>query len=118
MLLMTKTIENRFKKQEESLRKKYPSEEIIEALKERKCFAKYFTPWANWRWYGFQYYKELKQFYGIVSSPIVPEGEWGYFMISDIADIVGPLGMKVERDLYSTPLSYEDVMQDIKRYTQ
>ena len=119
MLLMTKTIEKRFEKQEKNLRKKYPDDcALLDATKERKCFAKYFTPWANWRWYGFEYNKELKQFYGIVSSPIVPEGEWGYFMINDISDIVGPLGMKVERDLYSTPLSYEDVMQDIKRYTQ
>ncbi len=116
---MTKTIEKRFEKQEEKLKKKYDNDcELLDATKERNCYAKYFTPWNSWRWYGFQYYKDLQQFYGIVSSPLVPEGEWGYFNLSELEKITGPFGMKIERDLYSTPLPYEKVMEDINRHNR
>lgn len=38
------------------------------------------------------------------------EEEWGYFLLSELEAAKGPLGLSIERDLYFTPGSFQDVV--------
>lgn len=64
----------------------------------RKIAAKFFTPWANWTWYVFEGEKQANgdwEFFGLVDGN---EKEVGYFMLSQLTEIRGPAGLRVERD--------------------
>jgi hypothetical protein len=80
--------------------KKLPNFEVTEDIptEEKKVIARFFTPWADYYWC-------------VVEGEVQPDGdilffgysfmgcgEWGYFCLSQIAEIKGPLGMHVERD--------------------
>jgi len=74
------------------------------------CVLKYFTPDAGWTWFiteGSQQEDGDWMFFGKVVSPIMPEGELGYFSLDELKKVRGPLGLAIERDLYwtQTPLS-------------
>ena len=64
---------------------------------------KFFTPDSCWTWYAVEFNGE-DTFYGLV---IGLERELGYFFLSELESVKGPLGLPVERDLYfePTPLS-------------
>lgn len=64
------------------------------------AYVKYFTPWSFWTWYGCEYSPEERIFYGFVEGQ---EKEWGYFSLTELESITGPLGLKIERDLYWEP---------------
>ena len=61
---------------------------------------KLFTPTSNWTWFLFEYSPEDQIAFGLVKGL---ESELGYVSIEELASAVGPLGLKVERDLYWTP---------------
>ena len=59
------------------------------------CRIKLFTPDSQWTWYIIEFSKEDKDTcYGYVKAF---ESELGYFSLSEIESIKGPLGLKVER---------------------
>jgi hypothetical protein len=60
---------------------------------------KYFTPDANWTWYPTEFDGE-DRFFGLVSGM---EIELGYFSLTELEGVRGPLGLPVERDLYYEP---------------
>jgi len=63
-----------------------------------KKVIKYFTPWSNWTWYVTEGEKTEDGdwlFFGFVSGF---EAEWGSFTLSELSSVVGPMGLKVERD--------------------
>jgi hypothetical protein len=60
---------------------------------------KFFTPDSNWTWYPTEFDGE-DRFFGLVSGF---EVELGYFTLSELESIHGPLGLLVERDLYFIP---------------
>jgi hypothetical protein len=60
---------------------------------------KFFLPGTGWTWYGIEYDGE-NIFYGYV---VGMESELGYFTLRELEEIKGPLGWKVERDLYFKP---------------
>lgn len=64
---------------------------------------KYFCPWNQWTWFAIEYDGE-NMFFGKV---VGHETELGYFSLSELESVTGPLGLKIERDLYfkPTPLS-------------
>ena len=64
---------------------------------------KFFTPDSSWTWYAAEFDGE-DIFFGFV---IGLEREFGYFSLSELESVRGPLGLLVERDLYfkPTPLS-------------
>jgi hypothetical protein len=66
---------------------------------------KFFTPWTGWTWFVSEGSQEDGdwRFFGLVVSPIVPQGELGYFLLSELEAIRGPVGLRIERDLYWTP---------------
>jgi hypothetical protein len=69
--------------------------------KEPLCLVKLFAPFSNWTWYIMELSKEdMDTCYGYVEGL---ESELGYFSLSELEDIIGPLGLKIERDLQFKP---------------
>lgn len=60
---------------------------------------KYFTPDAGWSWYPTEFDGE-DVFFGLASGY---EVELGYFSVTELEGVTGPLGLHIERDLYYEP---------------
>lgn len=61
---------------------------------------KLFTPWTGWTWYASEYDPAERLCFGVV---VGHERELGYFSLPELEEIVGPGGLKIERDLYWNP---------------
>lgn len=68
---------------------------------------KYFTPDSNWTWYASEFDGD-DLFFGLV---IGFEIELGYFSLRELQEARGPLGLKIERDLYYEPQSLQDLRE-------
>ncbi len=89
--------------------------------------AKFFTPWTCWTWYMTEYDPETTRAFGLVVSSMCPDGELGYFMLSELEEIrgaitvrfanggshTGPRCLKVERDRHFTG-TLGGVMADVR----
>ena len=63
------------------------------------AYVKFFTPDSNWTWYVTEFDgKDI--FFGLVDGF---EKELGYFSLKELESVKGPLGLKIERDLYFKP---------------
>lgn len=71
---------------------------------------KFFTPDASWTWYATEFDGD-DTFFGLVSGF---ELELGYFSLSELESVRGPLGLPIERDLYFEP----QTLRDLQRYEQ
>ena len=60
---------------------------------------KFFTPDANWSWYGSEYDGQ-DIFFGLV---VGHEIDLAYFSLMELRGIQGPMGLPIERDLYFEP---------------
>jgi hypothetical protein len=67
--------------------------------------AKFFTPDSNWSWYPVEFDGE-DLFFGLV---IGFEAELGYFRLSELQEVRGPLGLPIERDLFFTSIPLSQV---------
>lgn len=87
----------------QELREKLPPLGASEKVDDPICQVKFFTPDSSWTWFGTEFDGE-DTFFGAVSGAVF---EIGYFSLSELEALRGPLGLPVERDLYfkSTPLS-------------
>ena len=85
------------------LRTQLPQLYSQEEVDDPKAIAKYFTPWAGWTWYATEF-DGKDTFFGLVDGH---EKELGYFSLSELESLNGPVGLKIERDLWfePTPLS-------------
>ena len=72
---------------------------------------KFFTPDAQWTWYASEYDGE-DIFFGLV---IELEIELGYFSLSELKSVKGPMGLLIERDLHFEPKSLKELMEKHKR---
>ena len=70
------------------------------------AYVKFFTPWSNWTWYATEF-DGKDTFFGLVDGL---EKELGYFSLSELENIKGPLGLKIERDLYFEPITLKELM--------
>lgn len=70
------------------------------------AYVKFFTPDSNWTWYVTEY-DGKDTFFGLVDGF---EKELAYFSLSELQNIKGPLGLKIERDLYFKPTKLKDLM--------
>ncbi len=61
---------------------------------------KLFTPWSNWTWYASELNPSERLCFGVV---VGLEREFGYFPIDELAQLRGPGGLRVERDLHWSP---------------
>jgi len=92
----------------EELRKTLPPLYSQEHNKDPTVHIKFFTPDSNWTWLvtegseeegGFRFFGFVKGFYE----------EWGYFVLSELEEAKGPMGLKIERDLYFKPGPFSQV---------
>lgn len=67
--------------------------------------AKFFTPDTNWTWYPTEY-DGTDIFFGLVSGYDL---EMGYFTLSELEALRGPLGLPIERDRYYEPTDLETI---------
>lgn len=70
---------------------------------------KYFTPDSNWTWWAYEFDGE-DTFFGLVQGF---EVEFGYFSLSELQSVRGPLGLPIERDLHYTGKTLADVIAEI-----
>ena len=71
---------------------------------------KLFTPDSGWSWYITEYSPQEELCFGLV---VGIEREMGYFSISELQAVRGPLGLKIERDLYFTPLPLSQLKKQV-----
>ena len=90
MILFTKEIEKK-------LQSNNKLNDVALAKAEPVC--KFFTPHSNWTWYPFSM-DEDGYCFGLVSGH---EVEYGMFHRSELEEYVGPMGLRIERDLHWTP---------------
>ncbi|MCL4386455.1 MAG: DUF2958 domain-containing protein [Cyanobacteria bacterium] len=68
---------------------------------------KFFTPDSNWSWYVTEF-DGVDLFFGLVDGF---EKELGYFSLSEIEKIRGPMCLKIEIDLYFQPTTLKELMR-------
>ena len=96
MMMLTKEI----RKQLPAL---YATEEI--PTEEKDIIVKFFCPWNNWTWFAVEF-DGTDRFFGLVHGF---EKEWGYFSLSEMSAVTGPMGLKIERDLYFGNKKIKDI---------
>jgi hypothetical protein len=72
---------------------------------------KFFTPDSSWCWYASEFDGE-DIFFGLVSGL---EVELGYFSLSELKSVKGPMGLPIERDLYYEPKSFKELMELLRK---
>ncbi len=87
----------------------YATEEADEPA---KALVKFFTPDSNWTWYAAEFDGE-DIFFGLV---IGFEVEMGYFRLSELQAVRGPLGLPIERDLHFTPTPLRELRDHYKQH--
>ena len=105
MKLMTKEIEKKLAK--------CPIRSKDGEGKEAEVVCKFFTPWSNWTWYVLEGEKQEDgdwYLYGYVESDFP---EFGYFMLSELEEAVGPFGLKIERDKWFAPCKLSEVVREV-----
>lgn len=83
-------------------------------------YVKYFTPSSSWTWLATEGEPVLDdsgnevdyRFFGLVFGH---EREFGYFLLSELKSVQGPMGLPVERDLWFKPKTLEEIAPDIFR---
>lgn len=60
---------------------------------------KLFTPWSSWTWYLLEYDGDDLAFAWVEGH----DAELGYVSLRELANLVGPMGLRVECDLSFTP---------------
>ncbi|HUW22393.1 MAG TPA: DUF2958 domain-containing protein [Candidatus Bathyarchaeia archaeon] len=81
------------------LRKKLPPLYSVENEKDPLVICKFFTPDSNWTWYALEFDGKDTFFGWVVGF----EKELGYFSLTELEGVKGPLGLPIERDLYFEP---------------
>ena len=96
------------------LRASFPPLYSQEKLTDPIVHCKFFTPDSNWTWYVTEGEAEEDdfRFFGYVCGL---DEEWGYFVLSELESVRGPLGLSIERDLYFTPGPFREIMATERR---
>ena len=72
---------------------------------EAKAQVKYFLPASFWTWYASEFDGDDLMF-GLVAGLAI---ELGYFSLSELESVSGPLGLPIERDLYFEPQTLQEL---------
>jgi hypothetical protein len=86
-------------------------------------YVKYFTPSSSWTWYATEGEPILDEsgkevdyrFFGLVEGF---EKEIGYFVLSELEEVRGPMGLPIERDLHFTPKTLEEIAPEMFKDTE
>jgi hypothetical protein len=84
------------------------------------AYVKYFTPSSSWTWLCTEGEPVLDEsgkevdykFFGLVFGH---EREFGYFLLSELEEVRGPMGLPIERDLYFKPKTLEEIAPEMFR---
>jgi len=68
---------------------------------------KFFTPDSSWTWFATEFDGQ-DTFYGYVDGLA---GEFGYFSLSELESVEGPMGLKIERDIVFEPVPLKEVVK-------
>jgi hypothetical protein len=82
------------------------------------AYIKWFTPSSSWTWYVTEGSPEKDQdgnvadytLFGLVDGL---EKELGYFRLSEIESVRGPMGLPIERDLWWEPKTLEEIAPEM-----
>lgn len=88
------------------LRKSLPPLYSQEHVADPMIRVKFFDPCGSATWYGLEF-DGNDTFFGYVTG--FGSDELGYFSLSELEAIRGPLGIGIERDLYFTPVPLSSV---------
>jgi hypothetical protein len=83
----------------EESRRQIPPLYTTEGQDDPIVWVKLFTPWTSWTWYVTEFDGDDTLF-GWVDGEFP---EMGYTSLSEIQEVTGPFGLKVERDLHFRP---------------
>lgn len=89
----------------EELRKELPALYTKENEKDPMVVCKFFTPWSNWTWYAIEF-DGRDTFFGFV---VGHESELGYFSLSELQELKGPMGLSIERYMYFQPCKLSEI---------
>ena len=95
----------------EELRKVLPSLYSQESSAAPVVHAKFFTPDAGWTWLVTEGSEQGDGDWLLFGYVIGLEEEWGYFLLSEIVSVRGPLRLPVERDLWFNPGPIDGVLR-------
>lgn len=70
------------------------------------ALVKFFTPDSSWTWYATEYDPKERVFFGLVDGL---EKELGYFSLDELESVKGPLGLRIERDIYFEPTRIKEL---------
>lgn len=73
---------------------------------EALALVKFFTPDSSWSWYATEYDPQERVFFGLVDGL---EKEFGYFSLDELESVKGPLGLRIERDIYFEPTRIKEL---------
>jgi hypothetical protein len=84
------------------------------------AYVKFFTPSSSWTWFateGEPMFDESSKevdfkFFGLVEGF---EKELGYFLLSELEEVRGPMGLPIERDLHFKPKTLEEIAPEMFR---
>ena len=74
-------------------------------------YVKFFTPDSNWTWYATEFDGE-DTFFGLVEGLCK---EVGYFSLSELETVRGPMGLPIERDIHFKPKALEEIAPELFR---
>ena len=89
----------------QELRKRLPPLYSCENEEDPMVQVKFFTPDAQWTWYATEFDGD-DLFFGLV---VGLDTELGYFSLSELESVRGPLGLPIERDRYFEPQLLSEV---------
>jgi len=83
-------------------------------------YIKYFTPSSGWTWLATEGEPVLDEsqkevdykFFGLVFGH---EREFGYFLLSELEEVRGPMGLPIERDLWFKPKTLQEIAPEMFR---
>lgn len=92
---------------------KIPALYSQEDVKDKKVYMKFF--YGGWTWYAMEIDKQDNdRMFGLVKSPLTPNGEFGYFSLQELKGI-RVRGIEVDRDLYEVTVYSPVKLSDIKK---
>ena len=89
-----------------SVLKSIPLLYATEDTKDPVAHVKLFTPDSNFTWYLTEFDPQNKQCFGLVDGH---EQELGYFSLTELEELTGPMGLPVERDLHFSPTKLSQI---------
>lgn len=91
----------------QELRQQLPQLYTQETIADPMVICKFFTPDAQWTWFVLEFDGEDVFFGWVVGL----EHELGYFRLSELESVRGPLGLAIERDVHFRPTKLSVVKQ-------